>query len=302
MGVSGVLVDVPGSIRRCATVLQPARLSLSAFEAARGFQRVLTESDRPAHVMPIKAESLERRQRSAGFDWSGRWDRLAHLYFSKIVPLSDLVISLHSGGLQQYQTARIIVQEDSVASLDLARALGPAWTILQEGIPVGESTEKAALTLGKPCIIMELGGGSERFHLAFMQNVKTIVESLHNVLRYFKIVDESAMTPQEWLIVEPGHSLHTANGGLIVLATSFELKRQLPSGTVLAHILDLFGREVEVIRAPYDGVVLRFRTSMQCRPDAVRLAVGGHDTILLVSPFSLATPRSFWSLRLSHLT
>ena len=200
--------------------------------------------------------------------------RLVHLYFSKIVAHADFVVSLHGGGLQQYRTERIIYQERSEASLDLAKSLGPAWSIVQEDVPQLGSIERACTELGKPCVITELGGSPARFPDEYRRHVSTMVESLHNLLRHYAMSAGAPQYAKEWIRVAAPHGLHCTNGGVMVPAPDLVMKRRCPPNTPLARLIDLFGREAEVVRAPYDGVVLGYKSMMYCRAADIAVSFG----------------------------
>jgi predicted deacylase len=52
------------------------------------------------------------------------------------------------------------------------------------------------------------------------------------------------------------------------------LRQEVKQGEVLATIHDLLDRELEVIRAPYDGIIIGFRTTVRIHPGDWTVWVG----------------------------
>jgi predicted deacylase len=113
-----------------------------------------------------------------------------------------------------------------------------------------------AISQGIPAIIPELP-----FPSIFMDesSVEIGVRGILNVLRYLQMVP-GAVEPQP-VAVEFGGPIHTMmissdRGGIVHPAC--KLGAKVRSGDPVVHIMNVFGEEVEVVRAPREGFVISF--------------------------------------------
>jgi predicted deacylase len=78
-------------------------------------------------------------------------------------------------------------------------------------------------------------------------------------MRHYGMIPGQAQYPETW---QRGHQIALlANESGLWVGEDVELRVPMKKGTVLGHIHNLYGDEIEVVRAPEDGQVfgLRFR-------------------------------------------
>jgi predicted deacylase len=207
--------------------------------------------------------------------------RLARAYWDGIASRSDCVISIHGGGLRQYRTPRIIIQKELPASLALAKSMGGAWTVLQENVPEAGSTEKACAELGIPCVLLECGGGPGRMPEQLRENVDLIIQGLTNAMRHLGMVNGGANGATEWTMIEGGHTVWAQHGGLLSPYPAFKLNERVAKDTPLFDIFTLQGELAETIVAPWDGVVLGFKSTVYVQPGDIVCSIGRFREVIL---------------------
>lgn len=86
--------------------------------------------------------------------------RVAHLVTKELLPMADVVIDLHTGGVSRYNYPQIRYSARSDVSRELAGIFGAPYMIRKPLI--GKSLRKSASDMGKVAIVFE-GGESERY-------------------------------------------------------------------------------------------------------------------------------------------
>jgi len=105
-------------------------------------------------------------------------------------------------------------------------------------------------------------------------NVQKIVSGISNVLKTYGFVAGEPTPSSTWTYVGNTHGMFSASGGVISPSTDFRMKAVLRRGTTLLTIRSLFGEVLEEIRAPYDGMVLGFKSTVTARPGDVVCSFG----------------------------
>ena len=190
----------------------------------------------------------------------GRYtERLAWAHKEALVAHADMEISIHSGGDHSYLAPTVFVAPSDL-SLELGQAMGKGWPLLlrqpnPKGSPMAELFER-----GKAAISIEVGGMSHTMPDAFRADGRLLADAFWNVLRHYGMVDGEAQYEEEW---ETGVQVAVlANtSGLWVAEEGFEFMKPSKKGDIFARIYNLYGEELEQIKAPCDGKPFGLRTT-----------------------------------------
>ncbi len=179
--------------------------------------------------------------------------KIIHTYVSKIVSRADYVVSLHGGGNLFYLANRVMVSKDP-KSIQLAKAMGPEWTYLHQSHHPGTLLVECA-DRGIPCVIAELGGSSNRLPDALMRNVSAFVDAVKNIMRSVGVIEGDVAFPKRWGVLE-GTNVRCRFGGIMMPTEKCRIRTDVKKGDHMVTIYDLFGKELEKVLAPQDGMVL----------------------------------------------
>ncbi len=184
--------------------------------------------------------------------------RLAHRLMTEIVTPADMLIAIHSGGNNIYCCNRSIIPNDSEEQIRLARALGPRWDFVARG--AGERKQVADLCSmaaqeGTTSITLEIGGVCDRLPDRFNEKVQDVVSAIDNVMKEYNMIDGKPAYSAELVMMEY-EPIRNNHGGLIRFGEACRPRKEVKEGEELLSILDFFGNVAEVIKIPYDGIML----------------------------------------------
>lgn len=184
-------------------------------------------------------------------------ERVAWAHSQVMAAVADYELSIHSGGAHSYLSETIFATEDA-PSLELAKAMGKGWgLILKSFLPKGNPMA-VMLEKGKTGITVELGGRCATLPEAFHHSAGVLAEACYNVMRHYGILPGPATTETTWR-TGVQRALLAGHSGLWVPERNTQFQKPMQAGTVLAHIYDLYGEELETVRAPCDGMVFGLR-------------------------------------------
>jgi uncharacterized protein len=191
--------------------------------------------------------------------------RLAWAYYQEFSKKADIIVSLHSGGSVGYMS-RVIYHNDVPESLELAKAFGPGWDLLVEPAystdrrPATGTIEVVFGALGKPALVVELGGlcDSKPDHL--QQNSRHLADGCLNLMRHLKMLAGPARRNGSWKLGREWIA-HNETAGFWLPDPAFAFRKPLKAGAVLARIHDLYGDVIEEIKMPCDGETIGMRTN-----------------------------------------
>lgn len=191
---------------------------------------------------------------------NGRYtERLAWAHKEALVSVADMEISVHSGGDHSY-LAKTIFVAPSDAARELAQAMGKGWW-LQLSSPHPKGSPMAELhDRNKPAISIELGGACNTMPTAFRSDAQEISDAFWNVLVHYGMVEGVPHYEEKWLTGSQIAVLANTSG-LWVAEEDFEFLKPFKSGKVFARIYDLYGEELEQVKAPCDGFPFGLRTT-----------------------------------------
>jgi len=190
----------------------------------------------------------------------GRYtERLAWAHKEALAAHADMEVSVHSGGDHSY-LAKTIFYAPSDASLELAQAMGKRWFLLlrsphPKGSPMAELHDR-----GKPAISIELGGACNTMPQQFRSDGRELTDAFWNILRHYGMVEGTPQYEKKWLTGSQIAVLANTSG-LWVAEEGFEFMKPAKAGDVFARIYDLYGEELEQIKAPCDGRPFGLRTT-----------------------------------------
>lgn len=194
-------------------------------------------------------------------------ERLADTYLKRIVANVDYVITFHGGGdvLHLEPIIGYLPGDDEVGkkTFELAKAFNCSYTWRMQNLPfTGVTSIIYKEMFGIPTILPEVGSHCDRLHNRD-KNVDLCYEGMLNVMAYLNMINDSGNEVKTAMDVEL-HYLHANNGGI-----QKQLKKEneiVEQGEVLAEIYDLFGNTIEVLKAPFRGVVIGFWSIPVIRP------------------------------------
>jgi predicted deacylase len=185
-------------------------------------------------------------------------ERAAAAHWAAMQDTCDLQIATHSGGEHSY-LAHMIFASDNAASRELAAAMGPHWTLVFSS-PTGSGNPSSMIgSLGKGGITVELGGNCRLLTNDFHAVAHDLADSYLNVMRHFGMIPGQAEYAASW---RQGYqiALLAPTSGMFVGAVDLPFETELPAGTLLGQIYNLYGDVVAELRAPQAGVVFGLRS------------------------------------------
>jgi predicted deacylase len=185
-------------------------------------------------------------------------ERVAYAHWQAMKDHCDLQIAIHSGGEHSY-LAHMIFASDNAASLELAAAMGPRWTLVFRSGTGGGNPSSQIGALGKGGITVELGGNCRTLTGDFHNIAQDLSAGYLNVMRHYDMIDGQAQYAPAWRMGYQIALLAPATG-MFVGEANLPFEVALPRGTLLGEIYDLYGDVIGEIRAPRDGVVFGLRS------------------------------------------
>jgi len=223
-------------------------------------------------TMALNLPATEALQRGNPFDhWMGDLNRLfpgaeggnltqriAHAYTEHIARDASFVISIHSGASYIYWSP-LVMCGGHPPSIELAKALGHEWNIIGQSEGISGASHDVFAQRGIPAVAIEVGGAGERVLETFRRNVDLAAGAILNAMRHHAMIEGQPKRASSWTFVR-NRAVRSGHGGLLVPVEDFPLRRHVRAGTLLMRMYDLFGEEIEEVRAPFDSLVMGFRS------------------------------------------
>jgi predicted deacylase len=178
--------------------------------------------------------------------------RMARILFDEVIGRCDYGIDLHTAAVRRtnFPNLRADVADKRVA--ELAEAFGAEIVVKGRG-PEG-SFRREACRAGRPTIVLEAG--------EVWKVEPTVVEyaqrGIRNVLSHLGMTDEPRVQPTFQIVIKSTKWIRTDRGGFLKFhASPGDIVRE---GDELATNTSLVGTVLNVLHAPYDGVVLGLTT------------------------------------------
>jgi len=172
----------------------------------------------------------------------------------ELLARSDLVIDLHSGGNRFLQAPFSVYARTGGAveteSAALAKACGLPRIWAHRGSILDAALITAAARRGKPAALLEMGGEGK----SEPAWIEEMAAALRGALAHAQIIAGQPRFLESYRVFHDLTVVRNREEGLWVRAA--EPEADVPAGSVLGHVLDLLGREVEVVSSPVDATVV----------------------------------------------
>ncbi|MCU0512346.1 MAG: M14 family metallopeptidase [Anaerolineae bacterium] len=185
-------------------------------------------------------------------------ERVAFAHWQAMKDQCDLQIAIHSGGEHSY-LAHMIFASDNPASLELAAAMGPNWSLVFRSGTGGGNPSSQIAALGKGGITVELGGNCRTLTRDFHTVADDLAAGYLNVMRHYGMIPGTATYAPAWRM---GYqiALLSATTGMFVGVADIPFETLIPQGTLIGQIYNLYGDVAAELRAPRDGVIFGLRS------------------------------------------
>lgn len=190
-------------------------------------------------------------------------DRVAWSHWLAMKDNCDLQINIHSGGEHSY-LAHMIFASDNPPSLELAAAMGPGWSLVFRSGTGGNNPSSQMGALGKGGITVELGGNCRTLTSDFHAIADDLAAGYLNVMRHYNMISGAAKYESAWRMGYQIPLLAPATG-MYVGAPDLPFETEVPAGTLIGQIHDLYGDVIGEVRAPHDGLIF----GMRARPSVI---------------------------------
>lgn len=269
-GVHGCEYPAIAAVRRFMAELDTGRLSGSIL--AIPMVSPTSFAARSAFVVPEDERNLNRS--FPGEPDGSFTDALADHVFREFIAPAEIVIDLHGGDL--FEALEPFALYDASphehVALRLARAYGLAYVIRNHGTGLGATTSAAAAAAGIPAIVAEAGGRG----LLTEEDVQRHLTGLRGALTAAGMLEadlDMPTAPAEQFLVETFTWPRCRQAGW--WQAEVGVGDEVAEGQRLGAVLDSFGEEQEIVRAPHDGVMLFLTTSPAVTDDGLLLGLGG---------------------------
>lgn len=184
-------------------------------------------------------------------------ERVAYAHWLAMKDNCDLQIAIHSGGEHSY-LAHMIFASDNPPSLELAAAMGPNWSLVFRSGTGGGNPSSQMAALGKGGITVELGGNCRTLTSDFHAIAADLSAGYLNVMRHYGMIDGEASYEKEWrmgyqiALLAPATGMYVGNPDL-------PFETEIPAGTLIGQVYNLYGDVIGEVRAPQEGVIFGCR-------------------------------------------
>jgi predicted deacylase len=176
-------------------------------------------------------------------------ERTAHALVTQIIHRADYFIDLHAASVGDIVPVAI-AREKQGPSMQLAQASGMEfiWVGSIGEAKLGPSTQYA-LRQGIPSVTMEAGGGRELHQEA----VDALKNAVTNIMKHLGMLEGEPDKPKRRLYFSADLWPQVGVGGFF--QSHAIAGQRVKSGDLICSILDVYGREMERLEAPRDGVI-----------------------------------------------
>jgi predicted deacylase len=204
-------------------------------------------------------------------------ERIAYVICEELIPKANYALDLHSGGARgtSVPLAGFYDVDDDFgrASLEIARLfpIELLWSL-----STSSEQFQAAHKHGVPLVMTEVNGEGR----CRKQDVEIYTMGIKNVMKRLQMIEgEPEGVPEQRKCIEAESYLNVQVGGF--LRTHVETGQEVSKGDLLGEIKDVYGRKVEEVIMPFDGMVTGIRTKPVVWPGEVaflasRFVTRGH--------------------------
>ncbi|MCI8645603.1 MAG: hypothetical protein HFE76_02140 [Firmicutes bacterium] len=186
-------------------------------------------------------------------------DYLANYYLEHFIKEASAVVTLHGGGNTLFLSPVVCFPdtgtEVSRKAKEMAEAFGFDFLWHDEDIdPAFGLMDQHAYLNGIPVVTAEIGGQCIR-HREREECIQRIQRGILNVIKVLEILGDPVQSFEQPCSVHLKY-IYSTHGG--IHKPQKRDKERVKKGETLSIITDVFGNEVERIKAPYDGIVVGY--------------------------------------------
>jgi predicted deacylase len=176
-------------------------------------------------------------------------ERTAHALVTQVISEADYFIDLHAASVGDIVPV-VITREAEGEVMELAKASGLEyiWVGSIGEAKIGPSTQYA-MQQGIPSLTIEAGGGRELYPEAVEAELKAVI----NVMKHVDMLDGEPEKPKQRLSFSANLWPQVGVGGFF--RSHVIAGQRVKCGDKVCSILDVYGREMERLEAPRDGVI-----------------------------------------------
>jgi len=200
--------------------------------------------------------------------------RLAAMFLRIVIREVDALVDLHTGGgFGEIAPVTIVQSGHETLAMGLGQAIG--HELLWTGGKWGGTARISALEAGKPAVTVEVGGGGG----CHDETIAAHADGLRSAMRHLRMIDGAPALRRAYRVVS-GTFDRATSGGFFQART--RPGDQCTAGQTVAVIIDHFGDERQVIKAPHDGIVLWIRRRPTIQP--------GEETVIFARVERVVVP------------
>lgn len=195
-------------------------------------------------------------------------ERITRYFMDHIVSIVDYGIEIIDIGMYYAITSFVALVEKPDGSIDMDYVKAYGSDLLWTGSASPSVFRNAVAQCGVNVFMTELGGEGR----CRKEHVDFEVQGITNLLKHLNIIEGFSENISTEYQKYDGFWLHCNCGG--IFRSNLKLRQEVKEGEVLATVYDLLDRELEVIRAPYEGIIIGYRTVPRIRPGDWAVWVG----------------------------
>jgi len=189
-----------------------------------------------------------------------RWSqgRYASIVYNELVKKCDFVIDLHTAAAGRVNMPHIRGDMSNPEVERLARAFGT--TVIMNNKGQNGSLRRAATDDGIPTIVFE-AGETRKFEKRISENG---LAGVINVLRELGMLEGERIVIPYQVVINSSTWIRAGRGG--ILSINVKPGRIVRKGKEIATNTNPFGKEVESIKTPFNGIVIGIATAPTVTP------------------------------------
>lgn len=195
-------------------------------------------------------------------------ERIAYWFEQDFLKQANYFVDLHGGNMFEkvaaftyYSPAEAVAAK----SKEMAKAVNSKYMV--SGKQYKGAVNYAGEVLGIPAIVIERGG----FGKINFKNVKSYKKDVLNVLKTVGAIDDKPSMHRPFNIEEIEIVRSEHNGCFM---ECFAPGDYVKKGDILAYVTDVFGKNLQTLEAPYDGIILCQIDTFACEQGKLLYALG----------------------------
>ena len=198
-------------------------------------------------------DSLNMNRVSKGRPDGFLTEKIAHFLIEKVIGHADYAVEIIDIGMYYTITAFAgVPKKGEEHSFDFAKAYGA--DLLWVGSASPNVFRNAVTEKGVEVFMTQLGGEGR----CRGENVEFELRGLTNILKYLQMIKgKPENLPSRYRLFD-SFWVHSHTGG--IFRPNIRLRQEVKKGEIMGNIYNLLDQELEVIKAPFDGIVIGYRS------------------------------------------